>query len=170
MICSMMAPGAWLVSRKTEGNLPAALRRRSIGVVTITAPKVPPRTMMAAVSCATSFTLPCSSTKPPRMPPTASAKPPRVARSGRRPDVFFALFAGSGVGTVVSAMSCPISTAVRGLVGRRALPGRDRWTEQNAAVDGPAELHHPPDHLFGGFQHDLFLPGGQTDHCVGCHV
>src|ERR1019366_271178 len=170
MICSMTVPGAWLVSKKTAGNLPAARRRRSIGVVTITAPRVPPRTMMAAVSCATSFTLPCSSTRPPRMPTSARARPPSVARSGRCPDCFFAFFAESGVGAVVSAMSYSISTAVHGFVGGRALPGQDGRTEQNAAVDGPAELHHPPDYLFGGFQHYQLLPGGQTDHRVGCHL
>src|ERR1022692_4771519 len=196
MICSMTVPGAWLVSKKTAGNLPAARRRRSIGVVTITAPRVPPRTMMAAVSCATSFTLPCSSTRPPRtmmaavscatsftlpcsstrpprMPASARAKPPNVARSGRCPDGFFASFAESGAGAVVSAMSYSISTAIyslASLAGRRALPGRDGRTEQNAAVDGSTELHHPPDYLFGGFQHHQFLPSGQTDHRVGGHL
>src|ERR1017187_1954026 len=170
MICSMTVPGAWLVSKKTAGNLALARRRRSIGVVTITAPRVPPRTMMAAVSCATSFTLPCSSTRPPRMPASARAKPPNVARSGRCPDGFFASFAESGAGAVVSAMSYSISTAISSLAGRRALPGRDGRTEQNAAVDGSTELHHPPDYLFGGFQHHQFLPSGQTDHRVGGHL
>src|SRR5580658_495381 len=165
MICSMIAPGECRVSKKTAGNLAAARRSRSIGVVTITAPRVPPRTMMAAVSCATSVTLPFSSTSPPRMPVSARAKPPMVARSRRRPDSFFA---ESRAGAVVFAMAYSTSIAVHGIVRRPAQSvhagGR---IERNTPVDSPAEFHYPPDYLFGRFQHHQLLSAGQTDHRVG---
>ena len=49
----------------------------------MTAPRVPPSTMMAAVTWVMSETLPPSSTSPPRMPPTATTRPPILAKSGR---------------------------------------------------------------------------------------
>ena len=47
-----------------------------MGEVTITAPKVPPRTMMAAVTWRMSETLPLSSTNPPMMPPDGDHQAP----------------------------------------------------------------------------------------------
>src|ERR1035438_324643 len=169
MICSTMASGAWVVSKKTVNSLPAALRKRPIGVVTITAPRVPPRTMMAAVNCATSLTLPSSSTSPPRIPASARARPPTVARSGRRPGLL-PLESGAGAVVSVCAMFDSISAGKRGRVRRDAPPFREGRAEERAAIDGPPELHHPPDYLFGSFQHHQLLPRGQTDHRIGGHL
>jgi hypothetical protein len=61
------------------------------GVVTSTAPSVPPNTISAAVSCATSRMLPPSRIRPPRIPPSARISPPQVARSSlTRPLLAFA--------------------------------------------------------------------------------
>ena len=48
IISSMAAAGDCAVSKKTRMNCLTARIRTFIGVVTITAPKVPPRTMIAA--------------------------------------------------------------------------------------------------------------------------
>src|SRR5215469_4541272 len=53
------------------------------GVVIMTAPSVPPRTITAAVICMTSCSRPPSRTRPAAMPDIASARPPMVAKSGR---------------------------------------------------------------------------------------
>ena len=63
-------------------------------MLTITAPKVPPNTMKAAVICETSLILPPSINRPPTMPPNASKIPPTVAMSGRAPG--FLSFPGVG--------------------------------------------------------------------------
>ena len=160
MICSMMASGAWVVSKKIEGNLPAALRRRSIGVVTITAPKVPPRTMMAAVSCATSFDFALFEHQASQ---DAGHRQRQAAQGGQvrpAPGRFFGRIQASG-----AVCFCHVLFDFRPLVP--GSPEHALWPlwmpgPSDAAVDGPAELHHPPDHLFGGFQHHQLLPGGQS--------
>src|SRR5581483_4135916 len=64
-----------------EGNFLTAPRKTDSGVVTITAPMVPPRTIRAAVTCCTSLSLPPSSNRPPRIPAKASRRPRTVERS-----------------------------------------------------------------------------------------
>src|ERR1700676_1493001 len=73
------------LSKKTTPSRFAAEIRIDIGVVNITAPTVPPRTIIAAVTCARSANLPPSRTRPPRIPPSARTSPPILARSSLVP-------------------------------------------------------------------------------------
>src|ERR1039458_1525761 len=74
LACSMKAHRKPLTARRKTGS----------GVVTSTAPRVPPSTIMAAVPWATSWMLPFSSKSPPIMPVSATAIPASVEKSGRR--------------------------------------------------------------------------------------
>src|ERR1035438_4637192 len=74
LACSMKAHRKPLTARRNTGS----------GVVTNTAPRVPPSTIMAAVPWATSWMLPFSSSSPPIMPVSATLIPASVERSGRR--------------------------------------------------------------------------------------
>ena len=63
-----------------------ALRSMDSGVVSIVAPSVPPNTISAAVTCATSEIRPPSISSPIRMPPMPIASPTSARKSGlRRP-------------------------------------------------------------------------------------
>jgi hypothetical protein len=61
----------------------AALIKLGRGDVSMTAPRVPPSTIIAAVTWVTSETLPPSITNPPIIPPTATRIPRILAMSGR---------------------------------------------------------------------------------------
>src|SRR5579885_814674 len=82
MISSISASGESDFSKRTEPKRLAARIATESGVLTSTAPNVPPSTMMAAVYCEMSEILPFSSSSPPIMPPSASTIPPSVAKSG----------------------------------------------------------------------------------------
>src|SRR5260370_20428324 len=111
-----------------------------IGVDTNTAPAVPPRTISAAVNCEMSLSLPPSISSPPRMPPSASSKPPHDARSG------FARAAGCVDSAAMSVASAR--------AGNRAF---ERF---------PAEFDHLPDHFLVALQHHELLPVRHADHRV----
>ena len=78
----MAASGLITSSKKTFLSPPAAANSADIGEVTITAPSVPPSTMIAAVTCVTSETLPPSRISPPSRDAMATTTPPRLAKSG----------------------------------------------------------------------------------------
>src|SRR5579871_1718280 len=120
-----------------------------MGVVTMTAPIVPQSTIMAAVTCATSLTRPPSRVRPPRMPPTASTRPPMVTRSGFPPD-FFRAGSFSAIGFVQAVPGGDQAFVI--LVPERALA--------SSCDDGPAELDDPFEHFFGGFEDDELLASG----------
>src|SRR5258708_5259816 len=157
MISSIMACGLWSLSKKTMLSFFTAPMSVCIGVVTITAPMVPHRTMMAAVTCDTSLTLPPSITKPPRIPPRARSRPPRLARSGLPPDFFAALGAASAIDVVrISGLSESLLNVV---VFQRALAG--------TSEDGFTKPDDPLDDLFGRFEYYYLLACGQSDYSIG---
>src|SRR6266849_21178 len=158
MISSTMGTGSWSRSKKTRPSFFTAPMRVCIGVVTITAPIVPQRTMMAAVTWATSFTLPPSSTRPPSIPPTARIKPPRVAKSGLPPDFFF--------GEPASAIDFVwIATC-----GRLLEIQPSQRTLACARNDGPSKPDNALHYLISRFQHHDLLPRSQGNHRVGGHL
>ena len=127
-----------------------------MGVVTITAPMVPHRTMMAAVTWATSLTLPPSITRPPRMPPMARIRPPMRRQIG------FAAGFLCCLGGRVSHRFRPERRLFRSLLDiqppQRALTGTGN--------DGPAKPDNPFDHFFRRFEHHNLLAGGQGHHRI----
>ena len=124
MICEAEA----VLSKKTTLRRFAAAIRMDKGVVTITAPKVPPRTIIAAVYCARSARRPPSRTRPPRIPPRATTRPAILARSGFVPDAFafapgvFGLLhdlSGSYAQPLALAVAVQLAGAAVVLYGRR---------------------------------------------------
>src|ERR1039457_553103 len=81
---SMVAAVELACSMKAHRKPLTARRKTGSGVVTSTAPRVPPSTIMAAVPWATSWMLPFSSSSPPIMPVSATPIPASVEKSGRR--------------------------------------------------------------------------------------
>src|SRR6267378_6500807 len=152
MISSIMACGFSSWSKNTMLSFFTAPMRVCMGVVTITAPTVPHRTMMAAVTCDTSLTLPPSITSPPSIPPRARSRPPRLAKSGLPPPDFFAtLGAASAIDVVRSAgLSESLLLDVRLSQGALADTGKD----------GFAKPDDPFDHLFRRFEYYYLLACG----------
>src|ERR1035438_7862494 len=82
MISSILSDKDSVLERNTWPScFPARISTES-GVVIITAPIVPPRTIIAEVIWATSRSRPPSITRPPAIPPMARSSPPMVAKSG----------------------------------------------------------------------------------------
>src|SRR2546425_7557337 len=150
MISSITACGFSSWSKKTMLSFLTAPMRVCMGVVTITAPIVPHRTMMAAVTCDTSLTLPPSITSPPKIPPKARIRPPRLARSGLPPDFLGALGAASAIDVVRSAGLS--ETLLYVLLSQGALA--------DTGKDGFAKADDPLDHLFRRFEYYYLLACG----------
>src|SRR5579862_4555359 len=157
MISSMIAAGLSSGAKNTSPSFLTAPIRVPIGVVTITAPMVPANTIIAAVTWATSLTLPPSITRPPRMPPIARIRPPMVARSGLLPDFFLA---ASAIDLAWRLNLGFVMFGVEMLQRARRRAGKNR----------PAKLDHSLYHLFSRFPHHDFLAGGQGHYSVGCHL
>src|ERR1035437_9587651 len=153
----MVAAVSLAVSKNTSPSPRKARITVAIGIVTSTAPKVPPSTIMAAVNCARSWMLPFSRSSPPIIPPIASTIPEMVAMSGRRPPVFagFAGFAGflaalSGASIDVG-FAAPV-VAMGSIVGRFAIVGRRRVIDDPRRVvveHAPPELHDALHYFIG---------------------
>src|SRR5258708_35800726 len=150
MISSIMACGLSSPSKKTRVSFFTAPMRVCMGVVTLTASMVPHRTMMAAVTCDTSLTLPPSITRPPRLPPTARSSPPRLARSGFPPDFFAALGAASAIDIVRNPGLSERLLDV--LLSQGALAG--------SSEDGFAKPDDPLDHFLRRFEYYYLLASG----------
>ena len=138
-----------------------------MGVLTITAPHVPPRTMMAAVIWEMSWSLPPSMIRPPTIPPKARIRPPSVAKSGR---VVLAFGVAARDLRRLQQVDCfdppyrscafrPALQATRGLVRMR---GHRLWPVRNQA----AKLDHLLDHFISGLHDDQLLTCGQRNHGV----
>src|ERR1035437_1641037 len=180
----MVAAVSLAVSKNTSPSPRKARITVAIGIVTSTAPKVPPSTIMAAVNCARSWMLPFSRSSPPIIPPIASAIPEMVAMSGRRPPVFagFAGFAGflaalsgaaNGVGfTSGVGFAAPV-VAMGSIVGRFAIAGRRRVIDDPRRVvveHAPPELHDALHYFIGALAYAENLAGSQRDYGVRRHV
>src|SRR5439155_20180464 len=107
------------------------------GVETMTAPAVPPSTIIAAVNCETSLILPPSTTNPPSKPPRATTIPPSVARSGTGAVFRFFRF---------------------GRLSHDPL--------RQTASDLAAKFDHLQNHLARSLEHDELLPVHEADHRV----
>src|SRR5579863_19221 len=160
IISSNASFAAGAVSKKTKLSLRAERIRTSIGVLTMMAPRVPPKTMTAAVIWATSLIRPPSSNKPPRMPPAASARPPILAKSGLAAAARRFAWGGSAILADILPSSQVLPAIVR---------FRHRTREQ-AAVDRSPERRYTFHNLDGGFQNHDLLPGCQRNHGVGCNL
>src|SRR3954468_650527 len=114
--------------------------KTGVGVVTMTAPSVPPRTMMAPVIWATSLILPPSRIKPPRIPPKATITPANELRSN---DTFCPLFAMEGLRF--------------GPIG----PIHRKLTRNSSSV-----AHNPRDDFLRTFAHHVVVAAGEGDHRV----
>src|ERR1035438_3655531 len=137
----------------------------AMGVVTSTAPKVPPNTIMAAVPCATSCMLPFSRIRPPMMPAIASAMPEMVAMSGRRPEAFEV--AGAERAGASAVLDGAVAIFAMGSVGSRFASGDGLGL---AIEHAPAEFYDPLHHLIGALAHAQNLPVGESDNGVRGHV
>src|SRR5579864_4517601 len=158
MISSIMALGLWSGSKNIRPSFFTAPTRVRMGVVTITAPMVPLRTMMAAVTWAMSFTFPPSITRPPTMPPSARIRPPIDAKSILPPDFFAATGPLSAIGFVRSVR----------LAGRRSGICPAQRTTEGAGNDRPPELDNALHHFLGRLQdHDLLARGQGHDRIRG---
>src|SRR5579862_4726700 len=161
MISSIAASGLIVSSKKTFFRLFTAPNNAVMGDVSMTAPSVPPSTMIAAVTCVMSDTLPPSSTNPPIMPPSAMASPRILAKSGRvdrrfnwPPDFF------SAIGPWLShCNTCG-----------RTVGGYQRGMSRLISKERLPETHYPFDNLFGGLQNHIFLPRRKRDHRIRRHL
>src|ERR1035437_8274216 len=168
-----MVPAVSLaVSKNTSPSPRKARITVAIGIVTSTAPKVPPSTIMAAVNCARSWMLPFSRSSPPIIPPIASAIPEMVAMSGRNPPDFagfVAALAGASIGVGLAA-----AVVAMGSIGDRfVLAGRRRVVAGRRRVvveHSPPELHDALHYFIGGLAHAQNLAGCQRDYGVRRHV
>src|ERR1700680_152199 len=155
-----MAFGLWSRSKNTRLSFFTAPISVLIGVVTMTAPMVPQRTMMAAVTCATSLTLPPSITRPPRIPPIARTSPPSDARSGLPPDFLGAAGAFSAI-CFVHFAGCPdLGPAFRRRQGAR----------KGAGYQGSPVLDDAIHYFLGGFKDYDLLPRCQRHDRVRGHI
>src|SRR5581483_5176139 len=145
MISSITCSGGCSCSRKTVPRYFAARISVLSGVVTMTAPIVPPSTIISAVTCAMSVSLPPSISNPPRIPPAANTNPPSVARSGLLDPAL--------------AMRLHLRRFARLNLRRRKC----------GAHDGPPELDHLLDHFLGRFQNHKTLARRQCHHRIGRH-
>src|SRR5580698_343079 len=164
----MAASGACVLSRKTWIIRSKAPFSTPIGVLTITAPSVPPSTMNAAVICEMSLILPPSINNPPTIPPNASASPAMVARSGREPPALavpgLTVFSVFGFSTLAgSAISALCHFVLGQHFGYRLGAHHLRLI---AAQDQPPKRNHSINHLVGGFPHHTFLAAGHGNHRV----
>src|ERR1035438_3925650 len=105
MMLSMVLVTGLAFSKKTEPSLPIAPFNTAKGVVNITAPMVPPKTVNAAFSCLRSEAFPPSSMRPPRIPPTARMTPPIEPKSGR--ELFDSLGCGLAIGVILRGEKRP---------------------------------------------------------------
>src|ERR1035438_1092211 len=132
----------------------------------MTAPSVPPSTMMAAVTCEMSLILPPSISSPPTISPTASTIPPMLARSGREP----ATFAGPALALSTSIFGCSVlavsaMSRLRYFIFVRPVVGMYHF--RLIAIQNRApEFKHSFYHLVGRFQHHEFLTAGHGDHGI----
>src|ERR1035438_1609559 len=158
---SIAAAVSLVRSKKTAPTPLIARSTIAIGVVTNTAPKVPPRTIMAAVPCVRSWMLPFSRSSPPIIPASARAIPEMVARSGRSPPVLAALMAVLwGASVIVGFAAAVVAMGSKG--ERLAVAGRRSVVVEHA----PPELHDALHHCIGGLANAENLSGGQRDHGV----
>src|SRR5450759_2883937 len=171
----MVAAVSLAVSKNTSPSPRKARITVAIGIVTSTAPKVPPSTIKAAVNCARSWMLPFSRSSPPIIPPIASAIPEMVARSGRRPPVFagFAGFLAALSGASIGVGFAAPVVAMGSIVGRFAIAGRRRVIDDPRRVvveHAPPELHDALHYFIGGLAYAENLAGSQRDYGVRRHV
>src|SRR5271157_3943552 len=161
---SMVAAVELACSRKAHRKPLTARRKTGSGVVTSTAPRVPPSTIRAAVACATSWILPFSSSSPPMMPvsrlPERCFGGPGGLRSGF----------GSGChGSLVRVLGFLRGSGLfqaPNQIGRVAQSGRIAGGRE----DAPPEFDNTPYHFFGGLTHPQNLSGGQRNHGIRRHV
>src|SRR5271167_5038204 len=142
--CRTTCCGSSLGSEKTVISRRKAVPTTGNGNCSITAPSVPPKTIMAAVGCRICEILPPSSSRPATTPPTPTASPAKLLLStaGLR-------CAGRGIGEAVR-------------IGKVLMTGAGR-TLAGAPDDGATKLQHPLDHLTGGFTHHELLAVEQRD-------
>ena len=162
MISSTAASGSMISSKKTFFKLLAAPINADMGEVTMTAPSVPPSTMIAAVTWVTSETLPPSITNPPMMPPNATTSPRMLAKSGRA-DRRFGL--ARGFASQPLDRGSPIAILTAGLA-----PGTTRGLSRLIAKQGLPETDDPLNDLLGGLQNHIFLTRGKRDHRIRRHL
>src|SRR5882757_4874284 len=133
-----------LLSRNTPTKRLAAPFNTRMGVAIITAPMVPPNTIIAAVNWRMSLILPPSISRPPKIPPKASTNPRSVARSGLPPGAFAPFFPAAGFA----------SSAILGFHARL------RGHAGNCRHNFPPVGDYLVDDLPRGIQHHEFLPVG----------
>src|SRR6476661_2159011 len=112
-----------------------------VGVVIITAPSVPPRTIMPPVTCARSRMFPPSNARPPIIAPRPTRRPATVPRSREER-----------------------AALLLAMTGLRAC--RDHSQSWKLADDSPAITHDSADNLFRRFEHSIVVATGQRDDCV----
>src|SRR6185437_430707 len=156
--CSMIGSALAVESHSTRVDFLTAARRIGSGVVTMTAPTVPPITIIAAVICVTSATFPPSSTRPPRIPPKAITKPMSVAKS--TPEELFP-----------REPPFPSRFMRLALAGNRFLcccmnPRYAPW----AVEDGLPEADHPFNHLVGRLEYEKLLTRCQCNYSIRCDL
>src|SRR5258706_13547927 len=114
-----------------------------IGVVIITAPTVPPRTIISAVGDMISRIFPPSRMRPRTIPPIPRARPPIVAKSSFEPDLL-----------------AIVHRIIHLVVGER--------TVAKSLENGAAELDHLRDNLLAALADADLLPCRQCDDGIGC--
>src|SRR5579883_3156979 len=140
-----------LASGSTLGEEKMCARRRNASSTTDKgnwirmAPRVPPKTIMAAVGCRIGPKLPPSSSRPARIPPAAMTTPPRVALSTRLPHRLPGRLGGGHGGP-----------AERLQVDAREDPVQHR----------SPEIHDALQDFLGIFPHHDLLSGDQRDDCI----
>src|SRR5271157_3479792 len=136
--CRTICWGSSLRSTKTLASRRNAELTTGSGNCSITAPRVPPKTIIAAVGCKICEILPPSSNSPAMTPPTPTIKPATLLLStvGLR-CAYRRVGEATGISELVAAG------------GRTAILG--------AANDGAAELQDTFDHLPSGLAHHQLL-------------
>src|SRR5579883_353376 len=133
--------------------LTVALRIVARGVLTSTAPRVPPRTIMAAVNCEMSLSDPPSRIRPPTIARTAITSPPKVVKSSFG-------FGAPGAG---------LESAMLFLSDRRHYAWR-LHQHQRRMRNRPPVLDDALDDFFRALEDDQLLIVGEGDDRVGCRV
>ncbi len=128
--CRVRAKKTWISRRK-------AAPTTGIGYCSSTAPRVPPKTMMAAVGCSTCASLPPSSSSPATIPPRPISNPAKLLLS----------------------TSAPFRRGSRRCFGRRAVVGSQFGADQ----DGATEVPYPLDDLLGRLPYYQLFAAQQGD-------
>src|SRR5271166_2727495 len=127
-----------LGSKKTVRRRRNAKPTTGIGNCSITAPSVPPNTIIAAVGCRTCEILPPSSNRPATTPPTPTASPAKLLLSTVRLD-------------------CPQGRAGEAMRIGGFVAAEGKRTILDTVDDGTAELKDAVDHLPSSFKHHQLL-------------